>query len=149
MVVFMMQEEDVWQALVWNGTVIGSDQMGVFSDTARVHPRAYGAFARVLGRYVRETALFSLPEAIRRMSGLPAAILGLEDRGYVREGRVADLVVFDANRVRDESSYETPTLRPTGIEYVMVNGAMAIDGGIVTGVRAGRSLRARHSVTGT
>ena len=143
MVVFTMREEDVRQALAWNGTAIGSDQLGVFSDTARVHPRAYGTFARVLGRYVRETGLFSLPEAVRRMTGLPAAILGLSDRGHVREGLVADLVVFDATRVIDRSTYQEPTLPPVGIEYVVVNGTVVLDRREVTGVRAGRSLRPR------
>src|SRR4029077_13353043 len=76
MVVFMMGEDDVRSALQWGGTAIGSDQVGVVSDTAYVHPRAYGAFVRVLGHYVRETPLFSLPEAVRRMTGLPADILG-------------------------------------------------------------------------
>jgi N-acyl-D-amino-acid deacylase len=143
MVVFTMREEDVRQALAWKGTAIGSDQLGVFSDTARVHPRAYGTFARVLGRYVRETGLFSLPEAVRRMTGLPAAILGLSDRGHVREGLVADLVVFDATRVIDRSTYQEPTLPPVGIEYVVVNGTVVLDRREVTGVRVGRSLRPR------
>ena len=143
MIVFMMGEEDVRQALTWSGTAIGSDQVGVVSETAHVHPRAYGAFVRVLGRYVRETPLFSLPEAVRRMTGLPADILGLGDRGYVREGLAADLVVFDASRVADRSTYERPTLPPTGIERVVVNGAVAVEGGKVTGARTGRTLRAR------
>jgi N-acyl-D-amino-acid deacylase len=143
MIVFMMSEEDVRRALTWSGTAIGSDQVGVVSNTAHVHPRAYGAFVRVLGHYVRETPLFSLPEAVRRMTGLPADIIGLRDRGYVREGLAADLVVFDPNRVRDRSTYAQPTLRPDGIEYVVVNGAVAVKNGTVTGVRAGRSLRAR------
>jgi N-acyl-D-aspartate/D-glutamate deacylase len=143
MIVFMMSEEDVHRALRWSGTAIGSDQVGVVSDTAHVHPRAYGAFVRVLGHYVRETPLFSLPEAVRRMTGLPADILGLGDRGYVREGLAADLVIFDPSRVADRSTYEQPTLRPSGIEYVVVNGAVAVEGGRVTGVRMGRSLRAR------
>ena len=77
------------------------------------------------------------------MTGLPADILGLGDRGYVREGLAADLVVFDASRVADRSTYEQPTLPPGGIERVVVNGAVAVEGGKVTGVRTGRSLRAR------
>jgi N-acyl-D-aspartate/D-glutamate deacylase len=143
MIVFMMSEEDVRRTLRWSGTAIGSDQVGVVSGSAHVHPRAYGAFVRVLGHYVRETPLFSLPEAVRRMTGLPADILGLGDRGYVREGLAADLVVLDPSRVADRSTYEQPTLRPSGVEYVLVNGALAVEGGRVTGVRMGRSLRAR------
>ena len=142
MIVFMMSEKDVRRALRWSGTAIGSDQMGVVSDSAHVHPRAYGAFVRVLGHYVRETPLFSLPEAVRRMTGLPADILGLGDRGYVREGLAADLVVFNPSRVTDRSTYEQPTLRPDGIEYVVLNGAVVVEGGRGTGVRMGRSLRA-------
>ena len=142
MIVFMMSEKDVRRALRWSGTAIGSDQMGVVSDSAHVHPRAYGAFVRVLGHYVRETPLFSLPEAVRRMTGLPADILGLGDRGYVREGLAADLVLFNPSRVTDRSTYEQPTLRPDGIEYVVLNGAVVVEGGRGTGVRMGRSLRA-------
>jgi N-acyl-D-aspartate/D-glutamate deacylase len=86
------------------------------------------------------------------MTGLPADILGLGDRGYVREGLAADLVVFDPSRVADRSTYTQPTLRPDGIEFVVVNGAVAVEGGRVTEVRAGRSLRARsdhhHRVPG-
>ena len=152
MIVFMMSEEDVRQALTWSGTAIGSDQVGVVSDTAHVHPRAYGTFVRVLGHYVREASLFSLPEAVRRMTGLPADILGLRDRGYIREGLAADLVVFDPNRVTDRSTYAQPTLRPGGIEWVVVSGAVAVKNGRVTGVRAGQTLRARsgghHRVPG-
>src|SRR5262245_18457209 len=135
--------QDFRRALRWSGTAIGSDHVGVVSDTAHVHPRAYGTFVRVLGHYVRETPLFSLPEAVRRMTGLPTDILGLRDRGYVREGLAAELVAFDPNGVTDRRTYAQPTLRPDGIEYVVVNGAVAVDSGRVTGVRAGRSLRAQ------
>jgi N-acyl-D-aspartate/D-glutamate deacylase len=86
------------------------------------------------------------------MTGLPADILGLRDRGYIREGLAADLVVFDPNRVTDRSTYAQPTLRPGGIECVVVSGAVAVKNGRVTGVRAGQTLRARsgghHRVPG-
>ena len=103
-------------------------------------PRAYGTFARVLGRYPRDKPLFSLPEAIRRMTGLPARILGLEDRGRIAEVLVADLVVLDPARVADRSTYRDPTLPPVGIQRVVVNGQVVVEDGQVTG-RAGRVLR--------
>ena len=140
MVQFSMEEDDVRHALRWRHTAIGSDQLGVISDSARVHPRAYGTFARVLGRYARDEPLFSLPEAVRRMTGLPATILELEDRGRIAEGLVADLVVFDPARVADRSTYRDPTLPPVGIQRVVVNGQVVVENGQVTG-RAGRVLR--------
>ncbi len=142
MIIFLMHEDDVRRALSWPHTAIGSDLLGVFSDSARVHPRAYGTFVRVLGHYARDEGLFPLAEAIRKMTGLPAEILGLRDRGRVQPGLVADLAVFDPARVIDRATYEQPTLAPAGVEFVVVNGQLALDSGRLTGLRAGRTLRA-------
>lgn len=141
MIVFLMDEADVDQILDDPSSSIGSDQLGVTSESARVHPRAYGTFVRVLGRYVRERGRLDLQSAIHRMTGLPAEILGLEDRGQVRKGAVADLVLFDPATVVDRSTYEAPTLPPSGIEAVMLGGRVAVDGGRAVAVDLGRVLR--------
>jgi N-acyl-D-amino-acid deacylase len=109
----------------------------------RPHPRAYGTFARYLQCYTRELRILTLEECIRKMTSLPAARLGLRDRGLVREGMAADLVIFDYQNIRDTATYENPRSHPWGIDYVLVNGKTVVDGGKHTGVIAGRVLR-RH-----
>jgi N-acyl-D-amino-acid deacylase len=143
MIVSLMAEADVEAALSHSATAIGSDQFQVTSRDARVHPRAYGTFARVLGRVVRERALLTLPEAIRRMTGLPASILRLADRGRVAEGLVADLVVFDADRIVDTSTYAAPTSLAVGVEAVLIGGHVAVESGAVVDARLGRVLTSR------
>lgn len=110
-------------------------------DAGRPHPRTYGTTARVLGQHVRERGLLSLETAVAKMSGIPAARLGLRDRGVLRDGAFADVVVFDPARIADLASYERPAVHPAGIDHVVVNGRLAIDGGTETGARAGRLLR--------
>ncbi|MDR1934630.1 MAG: D-aminoacylase [Candidatus Accumulibacter sp.] len=106
------------------------------------HPRVYGAFARVLGKYVREEKILSLPEAIHKMTGKPASVFGLRDRGQLRENSAADIVVFDPETIRDKGSYENPRQYPEGIRHVFVNGHAAIrDGRPVPSVLAGKVLR--------
>jgi N-acyl-D-amino-acid deacylase len=141
MIVFLMDFADVRNALAYAQAGIGSDQLGVTSDDARVHPRAYGTFARVLGWGVREAKLFSLEEAVHKMTGLPADIMGFTDRGRVEQGRVADLVLFDPTTVHDEATYDDPTRRARGVEYVLVGGELAIDRAAVMRRDLGRVLR--------
>ncbi len=105
------------------------------------HPAAYGSFPRILGRYVRKEALLTLPEAVRRMTSLPASILGLEDRGVLREGACADVVVFDPELIEDRASLEEPRLRARGVEMVFVNGKVVYRGGALTGALPGVALR--------
>jgi N-acyl-D-aspartate/D-glutamate deacylase len=105
------------------------------------HPRAYGSTARVLGQYVRETGALSLETAVAKLSSVPAARLGLRDRGVLREGWAADLVVFDPATVRDLATFEHPAVHPAGIRDVIVNGGVAVRDGRETGTRAGRLLR--------
>ena len=105
------------------------------------HPAAYGSFPRVLGRYVRMQGLLTLPEAVRRMTSLPASILGLEDRGVLREGARADVVVFDPEAVEDRASLEEPRARARGIEIVLVNGKVVYRSGALTGALPGTALR--------
>ena len=124
--------------LVHPGAMIGTDSTFLGEKPA---PRTYGAYPRVLGQFVREEALLSLEEAVRRMSGAPAARLGLRDRGLLRDGYAADLVVLDAERVRTQCSYDDPCRYPEGIEHVVVNGTVVVDGGRHTGALPGRALR--------
>jgi N-acyl-D-aspartate/D-glutamate deacylase len=110
-------------------------------DAGRPHPRTYGSTARVLGTYARERGLLSLERAVAKLTGVPAARLGLTDRGVLRPGAAADLVVFDSATVADAATYEEPARHPVGIRDVVVNGAVAVRDGVETGVRAGRLLR--------
>jgi len=105
------------------------------------HPRAYGSAPRVLGRYVRERGVLPIEAAVAKLSGVPAARLGLRDRGLVREGWAADLVVFDPLTVIDLATFAEPARYPDGIRHVIVNGAPAVRDGIETGARPGRVLR--------
>ncbi|MEP7040363.1 MAG: D-aminoacylase [Chloroflexota bacterium] len=104
-------------------------------------PRTYGSFPRILGQFVRDEQLLSLEEAVRKMTGAPATRLALTDRGLLRNGFAADVVVFDFARVRSNATYEEPRQFPDGIEYVAVNGELVMDGGIHTGALPGRALR--------
>ncbi len=135
---FMMDEADVRKALAYPHTMIGSD--GLPHD-AHPHPRLWGTFPRVLGHYVREVGLFSLEEAVRKMTSLTARQFGLKDRGVLREGAYADLVLFDPETVRDRATFEDPKQPAAGIEAVWVNGRTVWEGGAHTGARPGRALR--------
>ena len=110
-------------------------------DAGRPHPRTYGSTARVLGTYVRERGVLSLEMAVAKMTSVPAARLGLRDRGALREGAMADLVVLDAATAADVATYAEPARHPIGIEHVVVNGRLAVRDGVETGVRPGRLLR--------
>ena len=110
-------------------------------DAGRPHPRTYGSTARVLGTYARERGVLTLESAIAKLTSVPAARLGLHDRGVVREGSLADLVVFDPATVADQATYTDPVRHPAGIEHVIVNGRPAILAGAETGERPGRLLR--------
>ncbi len=144
-VFFSMCEDDVQTVLRWPHTMIGSDASSLAPygtlGGGRPHPRAYGTFPRVLGRYVRERQLLSWEEAIRKMTSLPAARLGLRDRGVLREGAWADLVVLDPATVADRATFEEPHRYPTGILHVFVNGVQTIRHGEHTGAAAGQVLR--------
>ncbi len=105
------------------------------------HPRAYGNFARVLGKYVREEKALTLPEAVRRLSGLPATNLGLEQRGFLREGMFADVVVFDPKTIADHATFEKPHQYATGVKHVFVNGVQVLKEGEHTGAKPGRALK--------
>lgn len=144
MVVHSMQEPDLELAMRHPATMIGSD--GLPPGTGgKPHPRAYGTFPRVLGRYVRERRTLGLEEAVHKMTGLPARTFGLHDRGVVAEGNVADLVVLEADVVVDTATYERPATPPRGIDLVLQAGQVVVRDGVYQGTRAGRRLvPARH-----
>ncbi len=119
-------------------TAVSCDCGATTSTTG--HPRNWGAYPRVLGRYVRERKLFGWGEAVRKMTALPAAMLGLAERGYLLPGMIADVTVFDPATVIDRSTIEQPTLPSVGIETVVLNGRLAVDRGAVTGAEVGRAL---------
>ena len=146
MILTLMDEADVDLVLGDPSTAIGSDQLGVTSPDARVHPRAYGTFARILGRHVRERGQMDLTTAVHRMTGLPAQILELTDRGRIEPGRIADLVIFDPAAIADRATYRAPTAPPQGIQAVLLAGRVAIDGERVVGPRLGQVIR--HTVSG-
>jgi N-acyl-D-aspartate/D-glutamate deacylase len=142
----MMSEDDVKTGLAWSRVTIGTDSAAVRTDgllaRGSPHPRAYGTFPRVLKKYVREDRVLTLPEAIRRMTSAPAAQFRIPDRGQVRSGLFADLVVFDPATIADTATYERPHQYPTGISHVIVNGVPAVLDGQVTDARPGRALSA-------
>ena len=138
-IVEVADEGDIRTVMQHSSTMIGSD--GVPASGSNPHPRLYGTFPRVLGRYVREQGVLSLPEAIRRMTSFPAQKFRLADRGVVRPGAYADLVVFDPETIADEGTVATPRAYPRGIRSVFVNGVRVVDGGAHTGARPGRALR--------
>ncbi len=133
------QELRLRQTLTHPRQMVASD--GIFQGR-RAHPRAWGTYPRILGRHVREARWLSLEDAVRRMSSFPASRFGLRDRGLVRPGLAADLVVFDPGTVADRATYEAPRQAPAGIEHVLVNGVPVVQGGRLTGARPGRVLRA-------
>ena len=119
----------------------GSD--GIPSLEGHPHPRLYGTFARVLGRYVRDLGVLGLEEAVHRMTGRPAEVFGLVDRGVIRPGAVADLVLFDPATVVDRGTFDDPRQSPDGIVGVWVNGVRVVTDGVHLGTRSGRALRRR------
>lgn len=134
---FQIDEEDMRRILAYPPTMIGSD--GLPHDT-HPHPRLWGTFPRVLGHYCREEKLFPLEQAIHKMTGLSAGNFGLEDRGEIREGAFADLVVFDAETIIDKATFKHPTQIAHGIDHVMVNGTIGWSHGQPTGRTAGRFI---------
>lgn len=142
---FLMSEDNMRRMLKQRYVSIGSDG-GSLATTEEfldlgAHPRAYGTFARVLGKYSREEKLFTLAEAVRKMTSLPASNLGLKKRGALKPGHFADVVVFDANEIKDKATYENPHQYAEGVKHVLVNGAMVIRDGEHTGAKPGRCLR--------
>jgi N-acyl-D-amino-acid deacylase len=143
-VYFLMSEENVKKEIVKPWISFGSDEgsqapEGVFLKS-NPHPRAYGNFARVLGKYVRDEKVITLPEAIRRLSALPATNLGLDHRGFLKEGMFADVVVFDPATIADRATFQKPHQYAVGVKHVFVNGVHVIKDGEHIGAKPGRAL---------
>jgi N-acyl-D-amino-acid deacylase len=140
----MMSEDDVKTAMRYPWVSVGTDSSAIRPDgplgAGQPHPRAYGTFPRILGRYVRDERVLPLPEAIRKMTSLAASQMKIADRGTIKEGYFADLVIFDPRTVADTGTFEKPQQYPIGIETVVVNGAVTVDAGRHTGAHAGRAL---------
>jgi dihydroorotase/N-acyl-D-amino-acid deacylase len=144
-IISIMNEDDVRTALRHPMVSIDTDSEARAEDgplsLSKSHPRAWGTFPRILGKYVREEKLLTLEEAIRKMTSRPAARVGLSDRGILRPGMAADITVFDPDAVRDVSTFEDPNHYSIGVRYVLVNGRPVVDGGKITAERPGRILR--------
>ena len=136
-----LHEDDVRELMQHPAGLVASDSGVLSPDSKRPHPRNMGTFPRVLGHYVRDLEVLSLPEAIRKMTGAVARRLGLADRGLVREGHCADLVVFDPETVADRATWDDPLQVAVGIHHVLVNGQVALKDGEPTGTLSGRFLR--------
>jgi N-acyl-D-amino-acid deacylase len=143
-VYFVMSEEDVRYAMQVPWVSIGSDGTAVRPDgilgQGKPHPRWYGTFPRVLGRYVREEKVLSLEEAVKKMTSLNAEKVGISDRGMLKEGKRADITVFNAEKIIDKATFENPHQYPAGVEYVIVNGVLVIDKGQHLGTKPGKVL---------
>jgi len=143
-VYFMMSEENIKKQLRQPWVSLGSDAASMAPEgtflRSSTHPRAYGNFARLLGKYVREEKVITLQEAIRRLSSLPATNLGLDHRGFLRVGMFADVVVFDPATIGDRATYENPHQYSVGVKEVFVNGAQVLKDGDHTGAKPGRAL---------
>jgi N-acyl-D-amino-acid deacylase len=140
MVYHSMNEDDVKYIMRYPFCMAGADAGVPVPGSSMPHPRAYGTNARILGKYVRDEKLMPLEEAIRRMTSLAAQKFQLKDRGLIREGMAADIVVFDANEVTDHATFLQPHQYSTGFKYILVNGQLVIDEGKHTGARSGKPL---------
>jgi N-acyl-D-amino-acid deacylase len=141
---FLMSEENIKKQIRQPWVSFGSDAASIAPEgvylKSSAHPRAYGNFARLLGKYVREEKVISLAEAVRRLSGLPATNLGLEQRGFLKPGMFADVVVFDPETIADRATFANPHQYAVGVRHVFVNGVQVLKDGEHTGAKPGRAL---------
>jgi len=142
---FSMTEENVSKKIAQSWVAFDSDE-GAYSDDEiftrnSAHPRAYGTFARVLGKYVRDEGALTLQDAIRRLTSFPATNLKIRDRGFLKEGYYADVVIFDPATIQDHATFENPRQYATGVEFVFVNGVQVLEGGEPTGEFSGRFVK--------
>src|SRR5262245_51849522 len=144
-IIAIMREDDVRAALVHRLVSIGTDSGAKAEDGplagTKNHPRGWGSFARILGKYVRDEKLLTLEEAIRKRTSRPAARVGLQDRGLLRPGMAADVTVFDPATIHDAATFEDPNHYSVGVKYVSVNGVLVVAAGRITSARPGRPLR--------
>jgi N-acyl-D-amino-acid deacylase len=146
-VYFMMTEDNIRKAIVLPWVSFGSDAASMAPELpftrSATHPRAYGNFARVLGKYVRTDRILTLEEAVRKLSGLPATNLDLDQRGFIKTGMFADIVAFDPATIADRATFEHPHQYAVGMQHVFVNGVQVLKAGEHTGARPGRALWGR------
>jgi dihydroorotase/N-acyl-D-amino-acid deacylase len=140
----VLDEADVQAIMRHPMTAIASDGRLVQPGEGHPHPRWYGTFPRVLGEFVREKNVITLEEAVRKMTSLPADHVGLSERGTLAEGMIADIVVFDPETVADRSTFQDPHQYPAGIDWVIINGTVAVDDGVFKDARAGEVLRRQN-----
>jgi N-acyl-D-amino-acid deacylase len=141
MVYHSMGEEDVERIMRYPNTAFASDGGIREFSVGHPHPRAYGTNARVLAHYVREKNVLTLEDAIRRMTSLPARTFGFKERGLVRPGMAADLVLFDPAVVQDKATFVEPHQYSQGFDFVLINGKIAVENSTPTDVRAGKVVR--------
>jgi len=141
----VMSEENVKRKIKQPYMTFGSDARSFAAEgnvlESSTHPRTYGTFARLLGKYVREQQVIPLQEAIHRLTGLPATNLKIENRGYLKEGSFADVVIFDPETITDNATFTDPHQYAEGVEHVFVNGKQALKDGNHTGAMPGRVVR--------
>ena len=145
MVIQLISEDNIRMQLVHQLMMIGTDGFGMATEgpmsTGMLHPRCFGTYPRIFGKYVREEGILSLEEASWKTSGYPAQKLGLTDRGFIKKGFKADLVIFDPLTIRDKATYSDPLHYPVGIDAVLVNGRVSLKGGVQSKNRTGRVIR--------
>ena len=133
-------DDDIKTVLAHPATMVGSDSVPA-AEGSKAHPRSFGANPRVIAKYVREEKTLSLEKAVHKMTGMPSARLGLQSKGIIRVGMDADIIVFAPENIRDEATYEDPTLLASGIDYVYVGGSKTMEGGVYAGTAAGKVLK--------
>ncbi len=143
---FIIDEQDITTNLTYPDMMVGSD--GIPDLKGKPHPRLFGTFPRILAKYVREEGILTLNEAVRRMTSLPAQVFGMQDRGQIKPGFWADLVLFDPAAVQDLATYDQPKTEPAGISMVMINGQIGFKDGAHLYAGSGRMLRYRRSAYG-
>jgi N-acyl-D-amino-acid deacylase len=145
MVIFLMSEDNIRMQIPHPAMMFGTDGLGQATEglmaTGMLHPRCFGTYPKIFGKYVRQEKVLSLEEASWKASGFPALKLGLTDRGVIKKGQKADLVVLDPDQVNDQATYMEPLQYPSGVDYVLVNGEIVIKEGKQTLVRPGKVIR--------
>ena len=126
--------------------MVGSD--GIPDLKGQPHPRLFGTFPRILSKYVRDDGILTLPEAVRRMTSLPAKVFGMQERGQIKSGYWADLVMFDPQIVKDNATYDEPKTPPKGISMVVINGTIGMKEGVQRPSRCGKMLRFKRNAFG-
>ena len=139
-ILFVMGDEDIHRIMQSPLTMIGTDGIPA-TGSSKVHPRMTGTYPRILGRYVRENNVLSLEEAVRKMTSFPAQTFRMKRKGLLVEGFDADLIIFDPETIIDRSTYEEPDNKPEGIRFVLVNGHISLEDGVLTGAASGKVLR--------